>query len=208
MQENSITDMPKLLKARQWHSRFFAVAIVALLLVSQPRLTADVLLREAMLWLGYALVIIGVLGRAYASAYIGGRKNETVMRDGPFSIVRNPLYVASFLAVCGVGLQSGMLTVFITLVAAFLLYYPLVVAKEEKFLYHRFGEDYARYMQEVPRWIPNFTLWREPESIELKPKFLRRTLMDAAIFFLPMPCFALIAKLQAAALLPVWLVLS
>ncbi len=199
---------PKLLKARQHHSRIFAAAAIASLLVVAPEMPAHEFPRECMLWLGYALVIVGAMGRAYCSAYIGGRKNDLVMREGPFSIVRNPLYAFSFLAMVGIGMQSGMWTVVIILAAAFLLYYPQVVSKEEAFLSHKFGDAYAAYRREVPRWIPNLKLWREPETVEARPKFIRRTLMDAAIFFLPMPCFTVIEALHAKGLLPVWLTLS
>jgi protein-S-isoprenylcysteine O-methyltransferase Ste14 len=197
------TANPKLLKARQRHSRWFAVVLVVVLLVSQPLLSDGGFLREFMALLGYALVIIGALGRVYCSAFIGGRKNDEVVRVGVFSVVRNPLYVFSFIAVLGVGLQSGMLLVLAVLVAAFVLYYPLVVAKEEAFLQHKFGESYVKYMQEVPRWIPNFNLWNEPEQMDAKPKFIRQTILDACVFFLPLPCFILIAHLQAAGIIHV-----
>jgi protein-S-isoprenylcysteine O-methyltransferase Ste14 len=198
---------PRLLKERQLHSRIFAVALVLTLLVAEPWLPADGLLRQSMLWLGYVLIVAGALGRVYCSVYIGGRKNETVMRDGPFSVVRNPLYVFSFLATVGIGLQSGMVLILVVLIAAFLFYYPHVVAKEEAFLAHRFGDSYAAYMREVPRWLPNLKLWREPEEIAVRPKFVRRTLMDATIFFLPMLGFALLSALHADGILPVWLTL-
>lgn len=197
-------DMPKLLKARQRHSRVFAGIAVALLSVTAPAMDAHAFPRECMLWLGYALVILGAMGRAYCSAYIGGRKNDVIVREGPFAVVRNPLYVFSFLAVAGIGLQSGMWTVLILLAATFMLYYPQVVAKEEAFLTHKFGDAYAQYMRDVPRWIPNFRLWCEPDAIEAQPKFIRRTLMDAAIFFVPMPCFAILNALHAHGIVPVW----
>ncbi len=196
---------PKLLKSRQFHSRVFAVLLVAALLVSQPMLDAGKFPRECMLWLGYALVIFGAFGRVYASAFIGGRKNDEVVRVGVFSVVRNPLYVFSFIAVVGIGLQSGMLLVLAALVAVFVLYYPLVVAKEEAFLTHKFGEPYEKYTREVPRWLPNIRLWNEPEQMDCKPKFIRHTIQDAFIFFLPMPAFALINALQASGVLPIWL---
>jgi len=198
-------DFPKLLKARQRHSRIFAVAMVLLILISQPKLPMHDALRTLMLLLGYFLVIVGALGRGYCSAYIGGRKNDVVVRDGPFSVVRNPLYVFSFIAMVGIGLQSGMWTILILLIAAFLLYYPLVILKEEQFLHHKFGVAYEEYVRDVPRWIPKLKLWREPEMVETQPKFLRRTLMDAAIFFLPLPGFLLIEALHTHGILPVWL---
>ncbi len=198
--------MPKLLKARQYHSRIFAALMVAVLLVSEPRLGWN-LSRNGLMFLGYALIIFGAFGRVYCSAFIGGRKNDTVVRSGPFSVVRNPLYVFSFIALAGVGMQSGMLSITVILLGAFCLYYPKVVAKEEAFLAHKFGEQYAQYTREVPRWIPNLDLWREPEQVECMPKFVRKTMMDASIFFLAMPCFVVISILHRNGILPVWLVL-
>lgn len=198
---------PKLLKARQFHSRIFAAVLVALLLVSQPLMAEGNALRSLMLWLGYVLVIIGAFGRVYCTLFIGGRKNDEVVREGMFSVVRNPLYVFSFLATLGVGMQSGMVLVLALLAGVYYWYYPKVVEKEEAFLSHKFGEPYHAYLREVPRWVPNFKLWREPEQVEARPKFVRRTLMDAAIFFLPLPCFVFIAALQAHGVLPVWLTL-
>lgn len=199
-------DRPKLLKARQFHTRIFAVIVVALLLVSQPWLAGSGL-QMLMVWLGYALVVIGAMGRVYCSAFIGGRKNDVVVREGPFAVVRNPLYVFSFIAMVGIGLQSGMIAILAILVGAFIYYYPLVVAKEEAFLAHKFGEPYNRYMAEVPRWLPDLRLWNEPEQVEGKPRFIRDTIMDATVFFLPMPAFALISLLQVHHILPVWLTL-
>lgn len=202
-----MTDIPKLLKARREHSRIFAVAIFLMLLVSQPQTPTDDGWRLSVRWLGYFLVVIGAMGRVYCSAYIGGRKNDVVVRQGPFSIVRNPLYVFSFIATVGVALQSGMMTLLVMLVIAFVLYYPAVVAKEEAFLKHKFGADYERYMSEVPRWWPKFSQWNEPEQVDAKPKFLRRTMLDALVFFLPMPGFAVLTVLHANGTLPVWLTL-
>ena len=199
---NSI-HVPKLLKARQLHSRIFAVLAVLLVLFTQPLIHPGTLPRQIMLWLGYTLVIVGAFGRIYCSAFIGGRKNDVVVRDGPFSVVRNPLYVFSFLAVLGIGLESGMFVLVGLLCGAFMLYYPIVVAKEEAFLKNKFGEPYETYMREVPRWWPKLKLWNEPEQYDAKPKFIRKTAMDAAIFFLPLPCFIFITMMHAFHTLPV-----
>ena len=189
---------PKLLKARQNHTRWFVALLVPVLVFGISSISPDALLHELMDWCGYFLVIFCVLGRAYSSAYIGGIKNEVVVRQGPFSIVRNPLYVFSFLGVVGIGLQSGMFTVLIGLVAVFVLYYRQVVQREEAFLLNKFGEDYARYLQEVPRWFPKFSLWNEPAEVTVRPYFLRNTMTDALIFFLPLPVFELLEDLHSA----------
>jgi len=198
---------PKLLKARQLHSRIFAVVVVALFCTVAPELPEGSLMRAMMLWVGYAMVIIGAFGRVYCSTFIGGRKNKTVIRSGPFSIVRNPLYVFSFIAMVGIGLQTGMITVTLLLILAFAIYYPFVVKKEEAFLRHKFDDSYEVYLREVPRWIPNFSLWNEPVEAECKPKFIRRTIGDALVFFLPFPLFTIVTLLQTHQILPVWLIL-
>jgi protein-S-isoprenylcysteine O-methyltransferase Ste14 len=46
---------------------------------------------------------------------------------------------------------------FFTLLNA--LYIPLF---EEPQLAQRFGDDYALYAQNVPRWIPRWTAWQPP----------------------------------------------
>ena len=40
--------------------------------------------------------------------------------------------------------------------AANAVYFPLF---EEKGLERRFGDDYRRYMANVPRWVPRLTPW-------------------------------------------------
>lgn len=202
-----MNDLPKLLKARQLHSRIFAVILVLILLVTRPESGRGVWYSQTCIWLGYTLVILGAFGRVYCSTFIGGRKNDVVVRDGPFSIVRNPLYVFSFIAMVGIGLESKMLSLLAVLILSFIFYYPQVVAKEEAFLTHKFGEAYQAYLCEVPRWWPNFRLWRESQQLDAKPAFIRKTAMDAAIFFLPLPCFVIINKLQSAHVFPIWLIL-
>lgn len=198
--------LPKLHGCRQLHSRLFVAAMAVVALFSRSLLADYAVWQHMLVWLGYGLIVAGVLGRVYSSAYIGGSKNQELIRQGPYSIVRNPLYFCSFLAMAGVGLQSGMVTLAVLLAIGFVLYYPQVVAKEEALLRYRFA-GYTDYCRDVPRWIPKFSLWSEPEQMVVKPKFLRRTVMDAMVFFLPLPCFSVLGNLQAENILPVWLLL-
>src|SRR4051812_21738367 len=107
--------IPKLLKERQFHTRIFAVMGCLIMLISRPKAWDYIWLHQMMIWVGYILVVAGAMGRVYCSAFIGGRKNDVVVREGPFSVVRNPLYVFSFIALVGVGLESRMLVVLILL---------------------------------------------------------------------------------------------
>ena len=191
-----------LLKARQRHSRWFALMVIPLIVFSIGHLQDDGWQEETMEWVGFFLTVACVLGRTYCSAFIGGIKNERVVREGPFSMVRNPLYVFSFLGVVGIGLQSDKIVILGLLVISFIIYYRPVVRREEGYLLQKFGQPYAQYMAEVPRWFPKFSLWNEPAEIVVRPYFIRHTMLDAVVFFIPWPCFELLSLLQEHGYIP------
>jgi len=193
---------PQLLKARIGHTRIFAALVLALLLVTGPQYQFP----AVVWWLGYGLLIAAMLGRALCTLFIGGRKNTEILAIGPYAVVRNPLYVASFLGVLGLGLAWGMITLLVGLVLAFVLYYRQVVAREEAFLRDLFGVAFDAYCAKTPRWWPDRSLWQTPEAISVQPKFVLITLRDAAWFVLALPLIELIKYAQAAGYLPVlWL---
>jgi protein-S-isoprenylcysteine O-methyltransferase Ste14 len=204
MNDTLTNKLPKLLKERITHSRIFAGLVLLVFLFNAPASQNGGLTAMLFSWAGLAFVILGAFGRAYCSLFIGGRKNNELVREGPFSVVRNPLYVFSFIAVVGIGLQSGVLLLLLVLMGAFVFYYPVVVKKEEAFLVQKFGAPYETYIKEVPRWIPDMKLWAEPETTISRPKFVRKTFMDASIFFVPMLFFQAHAALHANGILPTW----
>lgn len=189
----------KLLKSRIKVTRYFALLGVFMLLFCTPKLDFE----DVTEWLGYACLIVAVLGRMFCTMYVGGRKNAELVATGPYSIVRNPLYVFSFIGVLGLGLVSGMLTFLFLIAGIFILYYPRVVAREEGFLEERFGDAYRQYKANVPAWIPNFKLWRSPETIETSPKFILITLRDAVWFLAAFPILEAIEYAHEMGWLPV-----
>ena len=81
---------------------------------------------------------------------------------GPYRHVRNPM-ITSVLAILGaeslvIGSWhlAGWMLVFLLLST---IYFSLV---EEPGLEQRFGEDYRRYKESVPRWIPSRRPWEGP----------------------------------------------
>lgn len=201
------TAPPPLIKARMRHTRLLMLMLFPIVVFSIGMVNHESFTHEVMDWGGYVLIIVCVLGRAYCSVFIGGRKNDDLVTEGPFSVVRNPLYVFSFIGVVGIGLQSGMFTLLALLVLVFMTYYPRVIRQEEAFLMNRFGSDYQRYMAHVPRWWPRLSLWREPGEIPTRPRFIRETMMDASLFFLALPCFELLEALHENGMLPHYLLL-
>jgi protein-S-isoprenylcysteine O-methyltransferase Ste14 len=159
------------------HTWLFAIPMFGVLLTSTPAFAAEDLIE----WIGYPLVLIGVLGRTWCTMYVGGRKNDQLVDQGPYSLVRNPLYVFSFIGIAGAGASTGMLTAAVLGMLAFALYYPSIVQREEAFLLSRFGDAYISYCRRVPRWIPNLSLWHSPSEITVQPKLVWKTFLDAAL---------------------------
>lgn len=101
------------------------------------------------------LVISSYLARSGLKAVFGTRRESpVVIREGVFNWVRHPIYLGAIL------LYLGLIVLTLSLLSAaiwiiILLFYYLISKYEEKILVHEFGEQYRRYMDEVPMLIPN-----------------------------------------------------
>lgn len=196
-----------LLKARIRHTRMFVAAMVPVVLVTSSFWPAYSLPHRIMDWGGHLLVPAGVLIRVFSSVYIGGRKNDELITWGPFSTVRNPLYVGSFLATMGLALLTASVLITFLLALAFAAYYSATVAREELFLYRKFGARYRRYVRRVPRWVPNLRLWESPEELGTKPYFVLRTILDGSLFLLCVPILETLCEMRAKGAMPTMLTL-
>jgi protein-S-isoprenylcysteine O-methyltransferase Ste14 len=153
-------------------------------------------LHEALESIGLALIGICIVGRAWCSLYIGGRKKAEIVDRGPYSISRNPLYVFSFIGAFGMGAQTGSIVLsFVFLLIAVVVFYA-TVKREEEWLSAYFGETYAAYMARTPRFGPDFSKWRDQETIEVRPSFFLTTLRDGLAFLLVIPLFEALEHAQ------------
>ncbi len=83
---------------------------------------------------------------------------------GIYRHVRNPMISGVISILFGESLlfgSTGLVAWLIFFVLANLIYIPFV---EEASLEARFGADYARYKQNVPRWIPRWRAWEPPSE--------------------------------------------
>jgi protein-S-isoprenylcysteine O-methyltransferase Ste14 len=81
---------------------------------------------------------------------------------GPYRYVRNPMISGVLLVLLGEAALLGsvpLLAWFLAVFAVNAVYFPLV---EEPGLRIRFGEDYDRYRDNVPRWVPRLRPWQPP----------------------------------------------
>jgi len=76
-----------------------------------------------------------------------------LVTSGLYTISRNPMYLGLLVILLGIGLVSGNIWFLIAWPGLWLHLRYHVIAREEAYLTHKFGEDYLNYMRNVRRWI-------------------------------------------------------
>ncbi len=89
------------------------------------------------------------------------REKPEVIRKGVYELIRHPMYVSEILLYFGLlCLNISLITVGVYLLIIIFLY--AICRYEEKILIEHFGEEYKKYMQDVPMWIPR--LWKKKNA--------------------------------------------
>ena len=123
-------------------SRIFGVLVIILALFTGHSFTQDSVTDILFEIFGLFFLTICSVSRLWALMYIGGLKKRELITDGPYSIVRNPLYISSLIGAIGIGLASENLLILAVILLFYLLYYPFTILAEEKKLADKFGNDY------------------------------------------------------------------
>jgi protein-S-isoprenylcysteine O-methyltransferase Ste14 len=181
------------------------LGLVGLALVSQSVGGVNGEWHERVESVGFVAMILSIVGRAWCSLYIGGRKKAEIVDRGPYSITRNPLYMFSYLGAFGIGAQSGSLTIGLGFVLAAMAVFYLTVRREEAFLEREFGSVFTAYKARTPRFWPCFSLWRDEEQLTIRPTLFATTIRDGLVFLLAIPIFEMIDAAQAAHWLRIFL---
>ncbi len=117
--------------------------------------------RGSVFW-GFWIALLGEAVRTWASGTIV--KNRELATEGPYALVRNPLYVGNFLIGLGVAVMGGRWWFPLLLVLFFVPVYRALVLKEEKRLLERFGAAFRHYCARVPRFVPRRWPWPLPRA--------------------------------------------
>lgn len=158
---------------------------------------------EMIEWVGIVAITVCILGRTWTSLYIAGRKIEQFVTEGPYSVMRNPLYFFSILGAVGAGAQLGSIVAGLVFgMLAWAVFY-VVTLQEERLLAERYRGAFANYMATVPRFLPNPRLWRDVPTLTIVPPRIVRTFADAMMFLLSVPLAEGFEKLQNMGVLPV-----
>lgn len=79
---------------------------------------------------------------------------KSLVAQGPYRYVRNPMYVGALLIILGESVWLGTTILLLYGAAVFTMFHLFIILYEEPTLRRKFGEPYGRYRARVPRWIP------------------------------------------------------
>jgi len=126
---------------------------------------------------------VGYAGSATRTRHVGA---PSLITNGPYSRVRNPIYLGNFILSLGLCIMAWawmpyMLGIFL---AAFGIQYGLIVSLEEMNLREIFKEEYETYLRSVPRFIPRITSYTvgipAPYNFRAAIRSERRTFQSTA----------------------------
>jgi protein-S-isoprenylcysteine O-methyltransferase Ste14 len=82
-----------------------------------------------------------------------GTPTDVIVTYGPYSLSRNPIYVAMLVLLAGVGIWTNSLWFFIVAIVCSRLLDRGVIVPEERYLEREFGSTYSEYRAKVRRWL-------------------------------------------------------
>ena len=132
---------------------------------------------------GILFIFLGEFIRVCSVSYAGGETRtmnvggSAVCKSGPYSYIRNPLYVGNMFLYVGLTLIAGSPNIFLVTLITFTFFfiqYSLIISLEEEALEKKFGEEYVNYKNEVPSIIPKLN--RKFKNHDTTPSSLFKTL--------------------------------
>lgn len=186
-----------------------------LLFVSQPILTGVLLLlgqldgpwyAPRVSWeLGVQASILAVLGtwiRIQAASYFSSKTvaqpdpvTDKITMTGPFSSVRNPLYLGSLIEFLGFAVCFGWIPALIYTLLH-LWRYQRIVVYEERLLRGVWTTQYDEFVRNVPRWLP-----RRPWKLLYGARWTSEAILGNGPFI--GMCLGIIASTAIGNLLPI-----
>jgi protein-S-isoprenylcysteine O-methyltransferase Ste14 len=114
-----------------------------------------------LVWIGYALTIIGLglplsaagrIMQAHTTLDPHGSVTE-IVTSGPYRFSRNPIYLGFVSFLVGITFIFRTYWGLILSPLLIILLYRLVIQYEEAYLEKKFGETYRNYKSRVRRWL-------------------------------------------------------
>lgn len=188
-------------------TRLLLLGMAPLFLVSQGPYAEGYFLDTFLTSAGFILLLVAATGRVWASLYLSGRKNSQLVTEGPYSLVRNPLYLFSFIGFLGAGLVFESVILALLLAGIFTVGHWPTMLREEGDLREIFGEAYEAYARQVPRFIPRFGPVRRPAQILVNTRAFSRAMREASLIPMVFVVAHFLEWAKVVELVPVLLVL-
>jgi protein-S-isoprenylcysteine O-methyltransferase Ste14 len=127
---------------------------------------------RAWFWVSLAVAALGALIRIFTSGWAAlgtsGRVKKAaeaaeLNTTGPYSLVRNPLYVGRIVNYTGLAMLSGSWVFGALTLLLSILIYERVSIYEEEFLRGKFGQAHADWARDVPALLPRLHGWVSPK---------------------------------------------
>ena len=127
---------------------------------------------------GLLITAAGESIRLWAVSYAGSETRTTItaggtslVTQGPYSFIRNPLYFGNLLIYTGIGIMSNSLFPYLQIIALIFFHfqYHVIILVEETYFMKEFPERYSLYSKYVNKFIPYFK--SIPNSIKSNLKF-------------------------------------
>jgi protein-S-isoprenylcysteine O-methyltransferase Ste14 len=128
--------------------------------------------------IGIGNLVLGAILRIWAVSHPGGHtrsrtiKAPSLTTSGPYACVRNPIYLANFLIGLGLVVLAEAVILIPVYLVVFGIPYRKIVDQEEGFLRKKFGDEFHRYCEAVPRWLPRLN--NIASALAFGPNFHRR----------------------------------
>jgi protein-S-isoprenylcysteine O-methyltransferase Ste14 len=123
-------------------------------------------------WLSLAVAGAGALVRVITSGFaaLGTSGRAKVAAEaaelnttGPYSLVRNPLYVGRILNFTGLAMLTGSWVYGALVFLLAILVYERISTYEEEYLREKFGAAHAEWAKDVPSLLPRLHGWVKPK---------------------------------------------
>ncbi|MBI9015644.1 MAG: isoprenylcysteine carboxylmethyltransferase family protein [Phycisphaerae bacterium] len=131
--------------------------------------------------LGFAALISGIVVRISARGYKTQwlKSHNTLVKSGPYALVRNPMYLGSFLI--GLGLVTALTTIWMVpiYIIFYVLWYWPQIHLERNHLIIKFSQEYLDYENSIPCFFPRLSdvVRCQPElALPLRLLWLRKEL--------------------------------
>ena len=171
-------------------------------------------------FLCFFVTLTGIFIRIFTIAYVpkntsGRNRNEQIAdvlnTKGMYSIVRNPLYLGNFFIFLGISMMTESWEIIIANSLLMIIFYTLIVLKEEEFLAQKFTAQYREWADKVNCFIPSLKHFEKTSkgfSLKKVIKNEHDTWLSTLICFVGIEIVRGYFEVHTFFLLPVWQYIS